>query len=86
MVAIRDNKSDTFTPPSFFRHTGQAIRGFIDAIERPQPDQVSQLMHRYPADYDLFEIGTYDDNTGTCICNDKPVLLYNGSNVRPQGE
>lgn len=81
LCAIKDSKSDTYTPPSCFRHSGQAIRAFIDNIKQPMQDQVSQLMSRYPNDYDLYELGTYDDETATFTTHDKPNLLYSGSNA-----
>lgn len=81
LCAIRDSKSDTYTPPSCFRHSGQAIRAFIDNIKQPQQDQVSQLMSRYPGDYDLYELGKFNDETGQFLSNEKPTLLYSGSNT-----
>lgn len=81
MVTIKDAKANVFTPPSFFRHAGQAIRAFIDTIRQGTAGPDAALMHRYPGDYDLYEIGTFDDETGETVTSERPKLLYNGSNA-----
>lgn len=81
VCAIKDQKADCFTPLSCFRHTGQAMRAFINGITTPTNDPTGQLMQKYPQDYDLYEIGVFDDHTGTMVSHEAPRLLLSGSNV-----
>jgi hypothetical protein len=54
-----DSKAGYFSPPFFYPHRGQAIRTAIDLGSDPNTQ-----IGRYPSDFSLFEIGTFDDQTG----------------------
>lgn len=57
--SIRDEKSEIFHLP-FFKHThGEAEREF-----KTLTNDNKSTISKFPEDYDLFHIGTYDDNTG----------------------
>lgn len=57
--SIRDAKSTTFTLVNAFINRAVALRWFGDLCKNPQSD-----MAKHPEDYDLFESGEYDDETG----------------------
>lgn len=59
MYSIRDSKGEIFHPPYFKRTHGEAERDF-STLASDQKSGVGQ----YPEDYDLYYIGTYDDQTG----------------------
>ncbi len=56
MFAIYDSKAATYNAPFCFGATGQAVRAFADLAN----DRDSNIA-KHPADYFLYEIGTYDD-------------------------
>jgi len=59
VFTIRDSKAEVFNPP-FCKHThGEAERDFTSVAN----DEKS-MVSKYPEDYDLYHIGTYDDQTG----------------------
>jgi len=58
--SIYDCKSESYMQPFLVRNKGEAIRGFSDLCNDGK-SSVSQ----HPADYTLFHIGTFDDNTGS---------------------
>jgi len=60
MFSIRDNKAAVFMPPFHSHNRGTAIR----SIQQNMLDENSSLA-AYPEDFDLFEIGTFDDETGS---------------------
>lgn len=60
MFTIYDSKAELFLQPFCYKTEGQAIRGFSETINDPQ----SQIF-KYPDDYTLYEIGVFDDDTGT---------------------
>lgn len=56
IYTIFDAAAQTFTRPIFLPADGMATRVFVDMIQDP-----NQELHKYPQDYTLFRIGTYDD-------------------------
>lgn len=58
--ALYDTKAGLFHVPFFFPHMGQAIRACIDLA-----GDLSTIVGRHPSDFALYEIGLYDDATGT---------------------
>lgn len=61
VVSVRDRAAVSFGRPIFAHATGQAIRSFQDEINRVDADNP---MSRHPEDYDLYELGSFDDQTG----------------------
>lgn len=62
VCAIRDRAADVFGQPMFTASVGQAIRAFTDQINGSDRDQ--NVLARHPEDFDLYELGIYDDATG----------------------
>lgn len=62
MVAIHDSKSETFSRPFCVRAYGEAERAFADGVNDGKSDY-----SKYPADFTLFELGSYDDVTGVIV-------------------
>ncbi len=60
IVAIFDKAIEGYMRPYFAQSVGQAIRMFIDEVNRPDGSD----MGRHPEDYALFHIGTFHDNNG----------------------
>lgn len=71
-VAIRDTKADTFNLPAHVQSIGIAIRSFTDEVNR---QDANNAMNRHPADFALYHIGSYDDQTGLCTPLPQPTLL-----------
>ncbi len=55
---IYDSKTECYLPPFFQRSTGEAVRIFQDLSV-----DMDTSIGRHPADYTLFEIGAFDDQT-----------------------
>lgn len=60
MFTIRDQKSELFHKPFFKTTHGEAERDFTQACNDPQ-----STIHKFPEDFDLYYLGTYDDNAGS---------------------
>lgn len=58
VYAIYDNKACFYLNPLFFNSRGESIRNFSDAVNDTQT-----MLHRHPADFQLFELGTYNNET-----------------------
>lgn len=66
VFGIWDVKSLTFGQPYFMLTVPAAIRAFSDLSNDPQSS-----INKHPTDYILFEIGSYDGNTGKFTNLDK---------------
>lgn len=65
IYSVYDAKAETFTPPFFQHREGMALRTFKDCI-----CDKGHTFGMHPEDYTLFDLGEYDDETGT-ITQDK---------------
>jgi len=78
VVAVRDRAADTFGRPFFVAAVGAAIRSFSDEVNRADKD--NQLFN-HPEDFDLYEIGTFDDDSGDLVAV-KPRMVAVGKDLR----
>lgn len=63
VYSVFDMKANAFGQPFFFHQHGQAMRAIMDATSDPQ-----SMLSRHPADFALYCIGTWDDQTGRLEC------------------
>lgn len=60
IVCVRDIVADVFHPPIFSPNLGGAIRSFGDAcVTKTEGNVIGQ----HPDDYELYELGTWDDQS-----------------------
>lgn len=71
---IYDKKAETYRFPNFFDKEGQAIRMFESALRDSKTE-----IGNYPTDFELYEIGIFEDDTGEFIPNKKPRFIMNGT-------
>ncbi|AXL15275.1 nonstructural protein [Microviridae sp.] len=72
IFSIYDSKAEAYLPPFFLHQMAMARRAFHDAVNNPE----SQI-NKHPADYTLFQIGTFDDDDGI-IESTPPQTMGNG--------
>jgi len=70
LFSVYDSKSEVFCQPLFHRARGEAIRAFSDAV-----NEKGHNFNKYPADFTLFFIGTYNDSTGIISPEKTPVSI-----------
>ena len=81
LCSVKDRAADAYGRPMFVPSTGVAIRSFSDEINRQ--DAENQL-YNHPDDFDLFEFGEFDDNTGRFNLHEEPKLISLGKQVKIQ--
>ena len=81
ICSVKDRAADAYGRPMFVPSLGVAIRSFTDEINRNDPE--SQLFN-HPDDFDLFDLGVFDDNNGLFTLHDQPNLLCLGKQVKIQ--
>lgn len=59
IFAVFDTKAEAYLQPFFTPTKGIAIRSFTDCVNNEKHE-----FSKYPADYVLFELGSFDDSNG----------------------
>ena len=59
VCSVRDSALDAFSRPFFVPTNAMAIRGFRDQANQPETE-----IFKHPMDYELFELGEFDEETG----------------------
>lgn len=70
VYSVFDSKVGAFMHPFFMRSRGEALRGWIDAVNDPQTQ-----FNKHPEDFSLMELGEYDERTGKFANEITPVSL-----------
>lgn len=79
MCAVRDRAADAYARPMFVPSVGLAIRSFSDEVNRNAEDN---QMNKHADDFDLYELGTYDDETAKFEILEVPKQLAIGKQVK----
>lgn len=72
VCAVKDNAILSFGQPFFVPHVGAATRAFVDDAKRDD-----QPVKAHPADFDLYVLGAFDDESGSFECS-VPQLVLRG--------
>jgi len=73
VVAVKDKKIGMFDSPFVVRHNGEAMREF-DTVRQDKNTKFG----KNPEDFDLYQIGTYDETTGELVTLSPPTHLISG--------
>jgi hypothetical protein len=79
IVAVKDRAADAFMRPFFVPTPAMAVRSFMDEVQRESAD--NQLFH-HSDDFDLYEIGLFDDSTGRITSHDDMKVLMLGKQAK----
>lgn len=71
--SVKDLKAESFALPFFLPRIEVAVRTFCDALK-----DSSHPMHAHPDDYQLFVLGTFNDETGLFESLAQPRFLMSG--------
>lgn len=72
IVGVRDLVADCFMPPNYAQSCAAAIRAFGDQVNRKE---VGNLLAQHPADFELYELGSWDDQASDWEIFPKPRRL-----------
>ena len=61
VFAVRDRATDQYGNPMFLVNAGQAIRSFSDEVNK---NGDGNMLAAHPDDFDLYELGSFDCDTG----------------------
>lgn len=78
VLSVKDNAAQIFGRPFYSQSTGAAIRNFVDEVNRPAVDN---QLYKHPDDFDLYFLGTFNDETCEFDCLPHPKVLTRGKDV-----
>ena len=76
LFAVRDSKAGFYGVPFSKRSRGEAERDFV-SLRRDQQTKVAQ----FPEDYDLFEVGEYDELSGKITAYETPKHMMKAIDI-----
>ena len=79
VFSVYDSKAEAYGRPFFLTSDGLAMRAFMEAVQSQEHD-----FAKWPADYTLFRIGSYDEHSGKLAGLDAFVSL--GTGVEYKGD
>nr|QJB20977.1 MAG: nonstructural protein [Microvirus sp.] len=71
VVAVKDSAVGAFNRPFFVPSIAVATRSFVDEVNRASEDN---SMNRHPDDYELWSLGTFDDESGLFAAGDHRLV------------
>lgn len=74
IFSVHDSKTQAYAYPFINRTAGEALRNFEISCR----DENSNL-NKFPSDFNLVELGEFDELTGSLIPHEKPLILSNAS-------
>lgn len=84
VVAVFDSAVQAYGRPIFVPAIGVALRSFQDEVNRKDSENP---VAAHPSDYELFNLGVFDDATGVFIgCEGGPVSLARAKDLVIRGE
>lgn len=81
-VSIKDLGAQLFSRPMYVNHTNQALRSFIDEVNRPPATGATNDLFSHPDDFELYALAEFDDHTGAFLPYDRPELIAQAKSVR----
>ena len=80
VFSVFDAKASVFGTPFFMQREAMALRAFGDLA-----NDVKSSICLHPEDYSLWEVGSFDDETGTLVPQKPRNLVTAAALVRPKG-
>lgn len=79
IYSIRDAKGEVFNSPFYKKTHGEAERDFKTLVNDDK-----SVVNKYPDDFDLYYLGTYEDVSGKLIALDTPQHILKAVQVKNQ--
>ncbi len=79
VCSIKDRAAEAFGRPFFLPAVGVAVRSFQDEVNRPAEDN---QVYQHPDDFDLYELGSFDDANGRFDLYEDPKVLAMGKQLK----
>ena len=74
IFTVHDTKAQAYLPPFYMRTTAEALRAFETTVK-----QKDTQFNQFPSDFNLCELGEFDETTATFTMLPIPHVLENAS-------
>lgn len=78
VFSVYDSAAKAYLPPFNAPGRGVAFRAFQDAVLNPE-----SMFNKHPADYCLYELGTFDDSLGTYVLSTSAERVVQARELMP---
>jgi hypothetical protein len=79
IVSVKDTAAQAFGRPVFVPAIPVAVRSFRDEVNRKDSNED---LARHPDDFELYEIGTFDDATGIVQVLEAPRMVARAKDLK----
>jgi hypothetical protein len=79
IVSVKDTAAQVFGRPVFVPAVAVAVRSLRDEVNRKDSEQD---IARYPDDFELYEIGAFDDSTGIVQVLEMPRMVARAKDLK----
>lgn len=79
IVSVKDTAAQAFGRPIFVPTAAVAIRSFRDEVNRKDS---TEDMARHPDDFELYQVGTFDDSIGLVEVEAQPRLIARAKDLK----
>lgn len=76
VCAVKDRAVDAYNRPLYVPTVGVAIRSFNDEVNRKDSE-----LSNHPEDYDLYELGQWDDQTAVFVPLEQPRVIARAQDI-----
>lgn len=78
IVVVMDRTAQVYGIPYFVMNTGSAVRSFGDEVKRKGTEDRPNMLNQHPDDFDLYEIGAYNDEDASISMLERPKQIAMG--------
>lgn len=79
VMSLRDRAAEIFNAPYCVPHPRIGLRALENEVNRPDD---KNALFTNPEDFELYELGAFDDATGKFECLEQPKLLATGKELK----
>lgn len=72
VISIRDTVANQYSAPTYHQSKGTALRSFAQEVNRADENNT---LYKYPGDYEIYCLGTFDDEIGEFQQLSRPEML-----------
>lgn len=81
IYTVFDKKVGTYFPPQYADHVVQLQRSLQELLQ-----EKNNNLAKFPTDFELYELGKWDENTGEILVHDKPIFILNIDSLNQKPE
>lgn len=79
--ALRDSKAEYYNAPALAMNQYEATRGLQQMLQQQKESQIAM----FPHDFDLYELGEFDEQTGKIAAYDAPKHIIKAAELTQLG-